>query len=297
MSNLQLGPTGVLLTLSAFSFLLNGTFLIVICKSWKLVKRKRITYHVTNLAISDCAVGASTFCYHISLVAAGRITNLSLVFNRIAWMAVLTSLLSVCLMAIERAVCIKKPHTWKQILPLKRVLLVMVGNWVMALPLAILMYFYIYEMMFIFLVFFFIPITVTSVVYINMNMQIWKSSGVRGKTEQSSAPTTEGRRNHLLQQKVGSFVLILVLVLIISVSPSYFTLFVEVSCKLFKLNCNFIETLTKVQLYFYILAIMNHVVNPIFYAWRVSLYRQAFWQMFGRAGTENTQTYLSTNTI
>ena len=108
MSNLQLGPTGVLLTLSAFSFLLNGTFLIVICKSWKLVKRKRITYHVTNLAISDCAVGASTFCYHISLVAAGRITNLSLVFYRIAWMAVLTSLLSVCLMAIERAVCIKK---------------------------------------------------------------------------------------------------------------------------------------------------------------------------------------------
>ena len=40
---------------------------------------------------------------------------------------------------------------------------------------------------------------------------------------------------------------------------------------------------------------MNHVVNPIFYAWRISLYRQASWQTFGSAtDSEVPETYIST---
>ena len=53
---------GVLIVLFAFSFILNGTFIIVICKNWTLVKRRRVTYHVTSIAISDSLVGASGFC-------------------------------------------------------------------------------------------------------------------------------------------------------------------------------------------------------------------------------------------
>ena len=295
MSELELGLIGSFLTLCALSFFLNGTFLIVICKSWKLVKERRITYHVTYLAISDCIVGASAFCLVISKIVTGRMTTLSLAFEQIAWMATLTSLLSVCLMAVERAVCIIKPHTWTQILPLKRILQIMAGNWVLALTLAIIKHYYNVVMSFIFLVLFFIPIIVTSLVYINMYIKIRRSTKVRDETEQNSAATIEERRNNMIQRKIGTFVLILVLILIISVSPLYITVFIEVSCELFKLKCKLIETVDKVHYYFHLLAMMNHVVNPIFYAWRISLYRQAFWKMFGRAGSENPQTvYLST---
>ena len=285
MSELEFGLNGLFLTLCALSFFLNGTFLIVICKVWKLVKERRITYHVTNLAISDCIVGASAFCHFLSEEI---MTSFSFPFSEILWMANLTSLLGICMMAVERAVCIEKPHTWTQILPLKRILQIMAGNWVLALTLAILVHYFSVVMSFIFLVLFFIPMIVTSLVYINMYIKIRRSTKVHGETEQNSAVAIEERRNNMMQRKVGTFVLILVLILIISVSPLYITLFVEVSCEV--LNCEFIETVDKVEYYFRLLAIMNHVVNPIIYAWKISLYRQAFWKIFGRAGSENPQT-------
>ena len=198
MSELELGLNGLFLTLSALSFFLNGAFLIVICKSWKLVKERRITYHVTNLAISDCIVGASAFCSFISVTATGRMTTLSFAFFQILGMATLTSLLGVCVMAVERAICVKKPHTWTQILPLKRILQIMAGNWVLALTLAILRHYYMVVMSLIFLVLFFIPIIVTSLVYINMYIKIRRSTKVHGETEQNSAATIEERRNNMM---------------------------------------------------------------------------------------------------
>ena len=166
---------GVYLTLSALSFILNGTFLIVICKSWKFVKKRRITYHVTNLAISDSIVGASTFCHYISKEVYGGETPVSSAFITIVWTATLTSLLAVCLMAVERAVCITKPLTWKQIVPLKTILKVMAGNWVLTLALAILLHFYTLKMMFVLLVLFVISIFVTAVVHTSVYVKIYKA--------------------------------------------------------------------------------------------------------------------------
>ena len=112
MSTIEDIPYFVLTVLCAVSFILNGTFLIVICKNWTLLKRRRITYHVTSLAISDFLVGASGFCRFIVILATGKITSrFSLEFRIIQSMAILTSLLAVCLMAIERSLCVKKPLT------------------------------------------------------------------------------------------------------------------------------------------------------------------------------------------
>lgn len=123
MSTTENNQFVVLVVLSALPFLLNGTFLIAICKSWRIVKRKRVTYHVTNLnKISDFLVGAGTFCKYITIVVAGKMTTLSLVFHHILWTAALTSFLAVCLMVIERLLCIIKPLTWNEILPLRRIL-------------------------------------------------------------------------------------------------------------------------------------------------------------------------------
>ena len=274
----------VLIVFSALSFLLNGTFLIAMSKSWKIVKRKRITYHVINLAISDFCVGAGVFCEYLTAVVAERKTTLSLIFSKIAWMSVLTSLLSVCLMAIERALCIKKPLTWNTILPMKKIFIIMVGNWVLALPLAILMHFYALKMRIIFVVLFYIPIFLTALVYINIYIRFSKSNEVDDETQHSSSIVAR-RRNKLMQRKVGNLVLIITLVLVISMVPTLLAIAVNTTCKL--LNCKFIETVDMLTKSFYILSILNFVVNPILYAWRINLYRQAFWKMLGRGRNEN----------
>ena len=275
----------IFLILCALSFLLNGAFLLIVLKSWKLVKRRRITYHVANLALSDFMVGASSFCSFTLMAAAGRETTLSSAFYKIGWMSTLMSFQAVCLMAVERAVCLQKPHTWHQILPLKRILLVMAGNWVFALPLVILMYFYKHSMMFVFLILISISLSLTSVLYINMYVKIKKSNKVHDEVVQegsSAVVTIEERRNNLMQRKVGNFVLSLTLLLLITMLPSILVLDVQVSCELYELNCGDKETLQKITSFVYLISIINFIVNPIIYVWKMSLYRQALWRLFGK---------------
>ena len=275
--------TAVYLALSGLSLLLNATFLIVIWKNWKQVKRRRITYHFTNLAMSDSVVGASTLANYVDeVINSNSSTPQSSVFVTIAWTATLTSLLAVCLMAIERAVCIRRPHTWKQILPIRKISIVMVANWVLTLSLSILMNFFTLAMQFVLLVLFYVPILITSVVYLSVYRDIWKVTATEGNgIQELRCPSgIREEKNRLAQRKVGSFVLILTLVLLVTVSPSFLTLAVKMACELFELNCAFIETVNMLTHYFYMLELTNFVVNPILYVWRMSMYRNAFWQMF-----------------
>ena len=154
----------------------------------------------------------------------------------------------------------------------------MVGNWVLALLLAILMHFYTVEMKITFLILCYIPVFATSLVYINMYMRISKSGEADNETQQSFS--IGERLNKLMQQKVGNVVLILTLVLVITMTPIVMFGAVKATCEL--LDCKFLETINTLVMYSYLLSTMNFVVNPILYAWRIRLYRQAFWKMLGR---------------
>ena len=43
----------ITIIMNAISFILNGLFLFVLARNKDLVKRKRITYHVANIAVAD----------------------------------------------------------------------------------------------------------------------------------------------------------------------------------------------------------------------------------------------------
>ena len=105
----------------------------------------------------------------------------------------------------------------------------------------------------------------------------------------SSAATMEERRNNLMQRKVGNFVLSLTLLLLITMLPSILVLDVQVSCELYELNCGDKETLQKVTGFLYLLSIINFIVNPIIYVWKMSMYRQALLKMFGKAVRNDLQ--------
>ena len=283
MSTTEDIPYFVLTVLCALSFILNGTFLIVICKNWTLLKRRRITYHVTSLAISDFLVGANVFCRYIAIIATWKITRLSSVFLIIQYMAVLTSLLAVCLMAIERSLCIKKPITWKKIISLNRILRIMVGNWVPVLPLGILLYFYTFQMTIILAVFFY---TFQSLSLHCVHQYVRKDLEINVVDDGIQQSSSIGERlKKLMQQKVANLVLILTLVLIITIAPTLLVIVIRESCIL--LNGKFIGTMKTVVTYSKILSMLNFIVNPILYVWRINLYRQAFWKMLSRGRNEN----------
>ena len=191
---------------------------------------------------------------------------LSSVFRILQSMAVLTSLRAVYLMAIERPLCIK-PLIWNKILSLKRILRIMVENWVFALPLAILKHFYTLKMTIVFL---YIPCMQS------FFLKISKSNAVDDETQQSSS--IGERKKKLMQQKIANAVITRVLV--ITIAPTLLANVIYKSCNL--LNCKSIGTMKTLATCSLILLTLNFIVNPILYGWRISLYRQAFWKMLGR---------------
>ena len=80
------------------------------------------------------------------------------------------------------------------------------------------------------------------------------------------------------------------LVLVITITPTLLAIVIRESCKL--LNCKFIGTMKTIVTYSKILAMLNFIVNPILYAWRINLYRQAFWKMLGRGIEMRTNNYV-----
>ena len=114
--------------------------------------------------------------------------------------------------------------------------------------------------------------------YINLYIHFSKSKDVHDETQQSSS--IGERKKKLMQQKVAKLVIILTLVLVITIVPTLLANVIYESCKL--LNCKFIGTMKTLATYSLILLTLNFIVNPILYGWRISLYRLAFWKMFGR---------------
>ena len=116
-----------------------------------------------------------------------------------------------------------------------------------------------------------------------MYVKISKSSDVHDGTQQSSS--IGERQKKLMLQKVANLVLILTLVLIITIAPTLLVIVIRESCIL--LNGKFIGTMKTVVTYSKILSMLNFIVNPILYVWRINLYRQAFWKMLSRGRNEN----------
>ena len=131
--------------LAAISFIVNGLFLIVLVKNKDLVKRKRITYHVANLAVADTLYGLSRVCYYDVLLRQNELTiekSLPLLIYSISHGFFFASQAAVLLMTFERSIVITKPLTWNAILPRKRMLLFMLCSWIAITLIIVLVYFF-----------------------------------------------------------------------------------------------------------------------------------------------------------
>ena len=110
--------------------MLNGIFLFVLVNK-DLVKRKRITYHVANIAVADALYGLGSFCFNIVLLHLNEETYATLQSFHVMWLVgYYASQAAVLLMTIERSIVITKPLTWNEILQRKRVLLFMLCSWI-----------------------------------------------------------------------------------------------------------------------------------------------------------------------
>ena len=243
--------------LAAISFILNGLFLIVLADNKDLVKRKRITYHVVNIAAADTLFGFSRFCYFILALYPNQLT-LKKVFEAMYIGFYLASQVAVLLMAIERLVVITKPLTWNEILP-QKIMLFMLGSWIAVMLLIVLDYFIAFlGVRQVWLFFVLVILSSTAAVNIYMFKKLNKKS------------------MHL-KHKASILVLWLAVIVIVTCLPSSIVRMIIQVCNHYKFRCNLNPT---VMFPFLIVESFNFIVNTLVYIWKDRLYRNAFCQTF-----------------
>ena len=163
---------------SSFSFIRNTKFLVVLSKKRDLVKKKRITYNVGNLALADALFGLSQFCYKLETEVTIGPSIFWHMSGNIANGVSVVSLSAVLLMAIERAVVIRKLFTWVGILPLKKMLFVISATWIATLLIVVMKYFAFPKLLlpFTLVQLLIICLTITVYIYIYNRLQIEKKS-------------------------------------------------------------------------------------------------------------------------
>ena len=262
-------PDRVRTTQATLSIVLNATFLIVLATNRDLIKNKRMTYHVGNLAVADMLLGLSTFCSNL-VQEFKNVSQVSTYLTLISDVSSLVSFAAVLLMGIERAVVIRKPFTWFEILPLKRVLSAMVGGWVAMCLLCVTFRILKARMAVTFVALLLVCLTIAINIYIYKKVQL------------------ETRRlMTVLNNHERACILLLIIVAITIVTVLPFLLFSNILsiCDLLHLKCNLVSNnyLKTISYSLQNLANMNFIVNPIVYIWNDRTYREAFCRTFKRS--------------
>ena len=263
---------GILLTQAGLSILLNVTFLVVLVINRNLVKRRRITYHVGNLAVADSLFGLCRFCSNIIEIVKVDSLTLSKVFSIVSNASAFASFSSVLLMALERIVVLKKPFTWMEILPVKKIIKVMAGIWVTVLLLITAFHFALKEMHFVWV------ITVLLVIFITVGANIYIYKKLQSENRRSSSLLRNQGKVKLLHYKSCALVVSLSIVLVCTCLPHLVATVVLFVCSLFNLDSP--SFLRSVRPYLKLLANFNFLLNPVIYIWSVRIYRHAFYRAF-----------------
>ena len=290
----------ILIIMSAISFILNGLFLFVLARNKDLVKRKRITYHVANIAVADTLFGLGSFCYIIVWLHRNEVTYETVLLFQFMWnVGYFASQAAVLLMTIERSIVIAKPLKWNEILPRKRMLLFMICSWIAVVTLLGVYHYFrwkqfnevyytkyfelrrkgntvelvMYTLHTVFLL-------SAAAVNIYMFKKLRKKDGLadsQQSTRQLPQAGTQQKSMHL-KRKASKLVLLLAGIMIITCLPTSLQKVLQHLCIAMKLRICSMDLENFVV--FYLLRNLNFIVNPLVYIWKDRIYRNAFYRTF-----------------
>ena len=280
----------ITIIMSGISFILNGLFLFVLARNKDLVKRKRITYHVANIAVADTLYSLGVFCFFIVLNGNELTYETLAPFLMMYYLGFLASQAAVFLMTIERSIVISKPLTWNEILPRKRMLLFMICSWIAVVTTAAVNHYLFWyksnvrlamNVQIVLCILRIIFVLSTAAVNIYMFKKLRKKDGLAdSQLSRRQFPQTNAQQKSIhLKRKASKLVLLLSVIMIVTCLPNSLQAMIFIVCHEYKLHCNlqFYSTIYNV---IFLLQILNFIVNPLVYIWKDRIYRNAFYRTF-----------------
>ena len=278
----------IIIIMSGISFILNGLFLFVLARNKDLVKRKRITYHVANIAVADTLYGFGGFCSYIVLLHRNEVTFETLLPFFVVFVGYFASQAAVLLMTIERSIVIAKPLTWNEILPRKRMLLFMLCSWIAVVTLVAVYFYFIWktyiwikELILVAFIFHLVFLLSLTAVNIYMFKKLRKKDGLADSHLSTRViPQANAQQTSMhLKRKASKLVLLLGVIMIVTCLPTSLWNLISEICDGYKLRCNlqFNSTIYNVS---FLLQNLNFIVNTLVYIWNDRIYRNAFYRTF-----------------
>ena len=273
------------------AIVLNGVLLASMYKKRKKIFVTRISFLVANLAFADCLNGLRLIILSQPIKDIEYKSDaLLLVQQPLKWIGFCASILTIILMAAERLVIVTLPMEWSTLLTIPRTLLCILAVWFLSIGCGVAIHYRRYYVQFVICLIveisaLFLITTHIYIVWMLQRREIHRVVVNQNPSQDSPYLPTPPNKNSAYR-KVTAVVTILLSVLIVTCVPYIVCFQMHVINNTFdktvadKVN---LDVYDRVFLYSRALLHVNLFMNPIIYAWRLRMYRKAFYSLVGRS--------------
>lgn len=265
----------------------NATLLIItFLDPLKSFKRSSI-YFIISLSFSDFFTGITSCFYALSnCVSLPKILVLGLTCS--IWASAQNSFITILLMSIERLIVVRNPLKAKSVITKRRTIISIGVTWFISIAVGAAVGIpepYKTYVMFSFVIECCVMVIIMLLIYLRILCLLRNSTKLfRGNSFRRSQSDSEGRsvESSKRQHNLNLVVFYLAVFLIVTVLPHLISGQIYLGYKLFFSERNPPQTLDIVPYITFPLELLNFIVNPVIYAWRLPEYRKALCYYFRR---------------
>ncbi|XP_028406832.1 adrenocorticotropic hormone receptor-like [Dendronephthya gigantea] len=270
------------------SVVFNGALLIVMTFNSKQVFASLGSYFIFNLAIADFVTGVNSIVWGIErLSTPGTFSKeAGMTLLTIFWITVQVSFFTIFVMSTERLVAIVFPFKAALLMSKKKTTVYCIAVWIFAIVCAGLMNFKINQVQLFLTILFEVIIICIAIEYYQVFRQLrslWQSSKNRAvynghnNNEAGNKMATMKSTDLKREYEVTIVVVTLAVILVVTVIPYMIANQVILGYDLFNKPDH---PAMMFSTYYFPIELLNFVVDPVVYAWRLPKYRKAFLATF-----------------
>lgn len=275
-----------ILIIGIFGVITNGTLLFVMIKDPLKCFRRPSMYFVLSLAFSDLSTGMASCLFAVQDRVMSELFNKVLV--SVIWASVVNSFITILSMAIERFIVVRYPIKAKSIITARRISIAITVTWVVSIASGSGVSFpppYNEYIQFGCLLECFIIILVMFGIYLRILVLLKKSAKMfRGgqftRHRHRSSEQGKKRNDTAYQRSLNMVVFYLALVLIITVLPHLILGQIYLGYKFFYPTLSRPESLEYAPYISFPVELLNFVLNPVIYAYRLPQFRASLCYYF-----------------
>ena len=280
----------LVLTVGIASVIFNGALLIAMTFNSREVFSSLGSYFIYNLAIADFVTGVNSIIW----AAEGFMpkpfsikTNMTLL--TIFWITVQVAFFTIFVMSTERLIAIVFPFKATLLMSKKKTTIYCIAVWIFAIVCGGLINYKLEEVLLFLTIIFELVIVCIVIEYVQVFRQLrvlWQSSKTRAVYNghnNNEASSKKNKKTTDLQREyeVTIVVVTLAVILVVTVFPYMIAMQIVLCYRLFHTPLPLNHPAEMFVLYYFPVELLNFVVDPIVYGWRLPKYRKAFLATFG----------------